>query len=65
MTVGLNSSIGQYNGILNNGVQYPAIQGYTYQPQTSEVLPNAVRHVSAIGQPTVAKVGCSTGADTQ
>ena len=34
MVVGLNSSIGQYNGILNNGVQYPAIQGYTYQPQT-------------------------------
>ncbi len=33
MVVGLNSSIGQYNGILNNGVQYPAIQGYTYQPQ--------------------------------
>lgn len=34
MTISLNSSIGQYNGVLNGKVQYPAVQGYTYQPQT-------------------------------
>ena len=34
MVVGINGSIGQYNGILNGKVQYPAVQGYSYQPQT-------------------------------
>ena len=34
MVVGINGSIGQYNGYLNGKVQYPLTQGYSYQPQT-------------------------------